>query len=468
MILSAREIAPFELGHNDTDVIINGVHFNRTALGAFNYTLYSNGTLSNGSHCWLAFDIFQPRMDLNGTFLNATSCYTPIIDLQDHGKVGIAFAAMFAVSILFTLLNLRKHGKTFLPPEKRWKAVSRRWVWYWLLVVAVCGVISGFMSVDVDRDYLQSLPLILQSLFYYLMLPSVMAAVWEGVRHWGSWQERQIFDRNPALLPAETTREAQEFWVPLVFYTFAWINFFLAIPRSWTPIELQRSPEQQDAHAKPTATDARFKAAGFMALGGWLVICYSLAHSLYRYRRPPAGFRCGLFYLCAAPAKFKLVIGILAVKIAYAIASAFEWSISPFKYNANSGWIYGLGYTPALLIIIIFNIFGHEEPNEDQALMAQREERSRLQDMQLELESQQPSWWRKMRSSGRLKAFAAEMGMSRPQRNDLEMSDMGPRYTDEDRKDGKEMEVTAIGSGASSTVGISSNSGQASTSSTQK
>lgn len=184
MILSAREIAPFELGHNNTDVVINGVHFNRTALGAFNYTLYSNGTLSNGSNCWLAFDIFQPRMNPNGTFLNATSCYTPIVDLQDRGKVGIAFAAMFAASIVFTLLNLRKHGRTYLPPEKRWKAVSRRWVWYWLLVVAVCGIISGFMSVDVDRDYLQSLPLILQSLFYYLMLPSVMAAVWEGVRHW--------------------------------------------------------------------------------------------------------------------------------------------------------------------------------------------------------------------------------------------------------------------------------------------
>lgn len=184
-IISIRELAPFVLGDNDTDVVINGVHFNRTALTLFNYTLYSNGTLSNGSNCWLAFDIFQPHMlNLNGTFLNATTCYTPIIALQDHGKVGIAFAAMFAVSILFTLLNLRKHGKSFLPAEKRWKAVGRRWPWYWLLFVAVCGVISGFMSIDVDRDYLQSLPLILQSLFYYLMLPSVMAAVWEGVRHW--------------------------------------------------------------------------------------------------------------------------------------------------------------------------------------------------------------------------------------------------------------------------------------------
>lgn len=273
-------------------------------------------------------------------------------------------------------------------------------------------------------------------------------------------------------MPAETTREAQEFWLPLVFYIFAWINFFLAIPRSWTPIELQRSPEQQDARAKPAATDARFKAAGFMALAGWLVICYSLAHSLYRYRRPPADSRCGLSYLHAAPTKFKLVISILAVKIAYAIASAFEWSISPFKYNANSGWIYGLGYTPALLIIVVFNLFGHEEPNEDQALMAQREERGRLQDMQLGLGPKKPTWWRKMRSGyrrsdGRLKAFAAEVGMSRPQRNDLEMNHMGPRYTDEDRKDGKEMAV-AVGSGASSTLGVSSESGQASTSSSMQ
>lgn len=181
-IVNRREV-PIQMG-NLSDVVINGVRFNSSALHHFNYTLYSNGTLSNVSHCWLVFDEFQPRMDTNGTFTNSTSCYSPIVDLHVPGKLGTGFSALFAASIILTLLNLSKHGHTYLPKEKRWKAMSRRWQWYWLLFVAFWGAMSGFMSIDVDRDYLQSLPLILQSLFYYLMLPPLMAAVWEGVRHW--------------------------------------------------------------------------------------------------------------------------------------------------------------------------------------------------------------------------------------------------------------------------------------------
>jgi hypothetical protein len=182
--LSIRDLVPFAPGQNDTDVIINGVHFNRTALSYFNYTLYSNGTLSNGTECWLAFKTYQPHMLMNGTFINATSCYSPIGSLGSHGETGVAFAAMYAVSIMLTLGNLRKHGKTFLPDEKRWKPIGRRWMWYWLLFVASCGLISCFMSVDVDRYYVQNIPLILQSFFFCLMLPGLMASVWEGVRHW--------------------------------------------------------------------------------------------------------------------------------------------------------------------------------------------------------------------------------------------------------------------------------------------
>lgn len=183
-LISVRELVPFQQGQNGTDVIINNVHFNRTALNHFNYTLYSNGTLSNGSNCFLAFSVFRPQMFLNGTFVNGTSCYSPIKDLGQHGKLGISFAAMFAASIMFTLVSLRKHGKRFLPLDRTWKAVGRRWQWYWLLAVAACGTISCFMGVDVGRDYLQSTALVLQSLFYYIIMPCMIAAVWEGVRHW--------------------------------------------------------------------------------------------------------------------------------------------------------------------------------------------------------------------------------------------------------------------------------------------
>ncbi|KAH8693028.1 hypothetical protein BGW36DRAFT_399787 [Talaromyces proteolyticus] len=357
-------------GDNATDAILNGIHFNTAVLRRFNYTYYSNGTLSNASFCWLVFDAYRPRMDINGSVINGTSCYSPIVDIQVHAKLGITFAVLFAASIIITLLNLRKHGKIHLPREKRWPTYSRRLVWCWLVIAGICGVVSGFMSIDVDRYYIQSLPLILQSLFYYLMLPPLLAAVWEDVRHWACWEERQIYDRNPGDLPVETSREDQESWLPVLFYIFAWMNLLLAVPRSWTAIQLQRSPEQQETGARPTATDARFKSAAFMALCALLVICYSLGHSIYRYRLGVRRYDIigGILHgIRVLPVKYKLIITTLAVKVVYTIAFAYDWTISPFKYNAHAGWVFGVGYFPVLLIMVIFNIFGFAEPNEDHA-----------------------------------------------------------------------------------------------------
>ena len=154
--------------------------------------------------------------------------------------------------------------------------------------------------------------------------------------------------------------------LPILFYACAFANFFLTVPRSWTPIEMQRSPEQQINDAKPVATDARWRVAGFVAIGGVLVICYSLEHSIYRYRmRPSSTMGQLLFYLNAAPSQFLVAIALLGVKIGYAIASAFDWTVSPLKYGVNSGWLYGLGYTPPLLLLILFNICGLCELNDD-------------------------------------------------------------------------------------------------------
>lgn len=183
--LLARALAPFQTGANDTDILINSVHFDRAALDRYNYTLYTNGTLSNGTECYLVFEPFKPHLFLeNGTVVNGTSCYAPINHIGQHASLGLAFAFLFALGIFFTLVNARKHGRRYLPVDRRWRALGRRVKWYWLLVVAVCGTISCFMSIDVDRNYLQSAPLVMQSVFYTLLMPALMAAVWEGVRHW--------------------------------------------------------------------------------------------------------------------------------------------------------------------------------------------------------------------------------------------------------------------------------------------
>jgi hypothetical protein len=183
-LIDMRELVQFPRTDNETETIINGVRFNLTALEYFNYTLYSNNTISNNSKCYLIFDQFKPSMMPNGSWVNATTCYVPYFRIHGRGIASIVFASFFALSIMLTLVNLRKHGKQFLREDKRFRIVGRRWQWYWMLFAAACGLISTLTGVDVDRYYLQQLPIILQSFFFMLMVPAALAMVWEGVRHW--------------------------------------------------------------------------------------------------------------------------------------------------------------------------------------------------------------------------------------------------------------------------------------------
>ena len=183
-LLDLRELVLPAGSDNATDRTINGVHFNNTALEQFGYQLYSNKTLSNNSKCYLIFDNFKPSMMNNGTWVNATTCYIPYYSIQTRGYLSIAFGALFGVSIMFTLMNLRKHGRLYLREDKRFRVVGRRWQWYWMLFVATCGMISTLTGVDIDRYYLQQIPIVLQGFFFVLMVPGALAMVWEGTRHW--------------------------------------------------------------------------------------------------------------------------------------------------------------------------------------------------------------------------------------------------------------------------------------------
>lgn len=239
-LIDLRDIIAFpNNGDNSTDTVINSMHFNTTALKYFNYTLYSNNTLSNNSKCYLIFDMYKPYLFANGTFVNGTSCYSPINAIKTRGATGVAFAGLFAISIMFTLVNLKKHGELFLREDKRFRVIGRRWQWYWILFTAACGIISTITGIDVDRDYLQDIALVLQSFFFCLMMPGSLAMVWEAVRHWGSWQERQIVDADPFSIRQDDRRSKTEFWLPLVFYFFAWLvslsqSFGVTYPSSLT------------------------------------------------------------------------------------------------------------------------------------------------------------------------------------------------------------------------------------------
>ena len=223
-LVNARDLLAFPVGDNASDTLIEGRHWNLKTLNHWNYTYNSNGTFSNGSRCVLVFEPYTPQQLLpNGTFLDDTSCYSPTRPVGARSMASLASSCFLFFSIIFTLINLRKHGRHFLPPEKRFRTIGRRWQWYWMLLVAAFGTVSGITSVDVDRYYLPELPIVLTNIFWFLMLPATMAIVWESVRHWGSWQERKAIDPNPFALGQEDRRSKVEFCLPLVFYLFAWL-----------------------------------------------------------------------------------------------------------------------------------------------------------------------------------------------------------------------------------------------------
>ncbi|KAI0129012.1 hypothetical protein BJ170DRAFT_693797 [Xylariales sp. AK1849] len=396
-IFDARDLIAFPGGDNSTDTVIGGIHFNKTTLDFWNYTLYDNGTISNNSWCMLTFAPYTPTLLYpNGSFVNSTSCYTPVNPIGVRAGVGVGFAVAFGLSLIFTLINLTKHGKLNLPAEKRFYPIGRRWQWYWAVFVAVAAMIGLFTGIDVDRFYLPQLPIVLNSFFWFILQMGAMALVWEAVRHWGSWMERQFIDPNPFVLQQMDKRGMFELWLPLFFYLWLWLNFFLIIPRNWGNIELQRTPEQTAEYAVPSATDGRFKAATFCLFVCWLTMIVSLWHSIRHYEARNRGLFNrlvgGLGYM---PFRFVLLVPLALSIVAYQGLAAWDFSLSPLKVNANYIAMYVGGYLPSLLIIIIQNIAGFMRPNEDRELIRQRRVRGTQIDQELGM-VRKPAWWRRV------------------------------------------------------------------------
>lgn len=396
-VFDAREILSFPGGANSSDTLVAGVHFNLTALEHWNYTLFSNGTLSNGSRCLLTFAPYTPTLLYpNGTFINSTSCYSPVNPIGLRAKIGIGFAVGYALALFFVLMNLRKHGRLFLPSEKRFRPIGRRWQWYWGILVCVAAFISLFMNIDVDRYYLPELPIVLTSFFWYLLQMCTMALVWEAVRHWGSWMERQYIDPNPFVLGEDDRRYKFELIIPLVFYLFLWLNFFLVVPRSWGNIEKQRSPDQIADIAEPNATDSRFKTAAFLLLTAWIITVVSLRHSIKHYLPRNRGvFNRAVGVIAATPPRLMVLLFLSLAMIAYQALCAWEFQWSVLKVDGDRLPIYLGGYTPPLLILFVQNLYGFIAFNEDRELIRQRRQRGAEQDRELGI-VHKPAWWRRV------------------------------------------------------------------------
>lgn len=248
----------------------------------------------------------------------------------------------------------------------------------------------------------------------------------------GSWQERQIVDSDPYGMSQDDRRSKVEFWLPLIFYLFDWLNFFMVIPRSWTPIEKQNTPEQKEFIARPAATNIRGKAGAIFAAAAWIVIVLSLLHSLKNYKARTSGFANKINAFCRdCPTKLFVTILLLGIRVAYGIASAWIWDLSIFREDVMIGWPFGLGYAPILLAIVVFEIAGFVEENEDKKLIQQRIARGRIHDAELNI-VKKPSWWsrnvadRFASDNQRLRNMTTEVGGGRPTtRNITQTIEMG-------------------------------------------
>lgn len=158
----------------------------------------------------------------------------------------------------------------------------------------------------------------------------------------------------------------------------------MIVPRSWTPIELQRSVSQTALIAEPAATDNRFKAAAFLLFCGWATTFFSLCHSIFHYNPR------------SLPLKQLLILFFSLIMIGYEATIAFDFSISPLNRYGTVAYIYGLGWTPIFLIVAIMEVWGYLEPNEDRELIRQRRVRGAEIDQELGI-VQKPHWWRRLR-----------------------------------------------------------------------
>ncbi|QSZ31350.1 hypothetical protein DSL72_000913 [Monilinia vaccinii-corymbosi] len=457
--LDSRDLVPFPPGSNSSDTFIEGVHYNLTTLKHWNYTYYSNGTFSNGSLCFILFEPYTPHLLQNGTFLNSTSCYSPIESMGARSKIGLAMGVLFLISIMFTLINLRKHGRISMSSRKRFRAVSRRWQWYWMLIIGACGGISGISAVDVDRYFLPELPLALTNFFWFLMLPATMAAVWESVRHWGSWQERQMLDipENRRALRDDDRRTKIELVIPLVFYFFFWMNFLLVIPRSWGSFEMQRDLDQSNLIAAPAATDIRFKLAAFLLFGGWSTTIYSLQHSIYHYVSHEKGVWNRFIALRHTPAKFLLTLSLFLAMIGYIAAISFYFPISPLNIHAKIDFIYPLGWGPIALILLVYEIAGYVNANEDRELLRQRRVRDVAADEEIGY-TRKPRWWSRLHGDNkvtsmqeRITANVTEVGgvpTARGLERAMEMEDTPSPFRDERDVRHPTRDIEALGTAA--------------------
>ncbi|KAK9332355.1 hypothetical protein V1520DRAFT_335309 [Lipomyces starkeyi] len=329
--------------------------YNSTVLDDYGYQLYSNGTLSNGTNCFLSFGQFYPVIADNGTVYNGTSCNYPFYAIKSRGAVGLVLAILSIVLLPVSMYNLRKHGTRHTNYEhKRFRLIGRRWQWYWLILVHILAAVAGFMSIDIDRDYIQGTSLTSYGAVFSTILPTCLASVWEMTRHWGSFEERRLFEADPFRFRNDDRRSMVHLLMPIIFYLFGFLLFLLTVLRNWSLL------------IKINLTfivDNRWKAGVFFGLIAWLTILTQIGVTYYYY--DPAKL----------PWKIPLCFVGVAALVAYSIGMSFQEDISPFNPHAHVLAVALWGYLPVIYIMVVMNVCAYYQMNDDLVILKEKDER---------------------------------------------------------------------------------------------
>ncbi|KAK9248676.1 hypothetical protein V1506DRAFT_452220 [Lipomyces tetrasporus] len=331
--------------------------YNDTVLSEYGYQLYDNGTLSNGTDCFLSFGQFYPFIAENGTVYNGTSCSYPFYRIQARGAVGIVFAVLSILLIPISMYNLRKLGTRHSKYEqKRFRLIGRRWQWYWLFVVHILAAVAGFMSIDIDRDYIQGTSLTSYGAVFSSILPACLASVWEMTRHWGSFEERRVFEADPFRFRNNDRRSMVHLLMPIIFYVFGFLLFLLTVLRNWTVLIKINST---------FIVDNRWKAGVIFGLISWLMIFAQVCVTYYYYHPAKLPWNIPLCYVGAA------------ALVAYSIGLSFNEDISPFNPDASVLAVALWGYLPIIYIMVVMNVYAHYQMNDDLVIQKEKDERDK-------------------------------------------------------------------------------------------
>ena len=86
--------------------------------------------------------------------------------------------------------------------------------------------------------------------------------------------------------------------------------------------------------------------------------------------------------------------------VVYAIGCSFDFSISPLNLEVDLGTMYGWGWGSVTLILVVQEIAGYLDPNEDRELIRQRIIRGAEIDEQMGI-TKKPHWWSRLHGDNR-------------------------------------------------------------------